>query len=102
MVLGEHVRSCWVVRLRPTRILAGVRAERRGIIREATGSAVSGTFTIESAGMDAYGVYWLDGAGDKVRLRLPNVRPVLLYEVLGHGIQSASLTARVAAEDVTS
>ncbi|MDL4813779.1 hypothetical protein [Actinomadura opuntiae] len=78
-------------------------------VREATGSTASYSLTIETAEVDAYWAYWLDGAGDQVRLRLnlPNVeftqtgaRQFALHEVLGHGLQSASLTARAAAEDV--
>ncbi|GAA2134522.1 hypothetical protein [Actinomadura napierensis] len=78
-------------------------------VREATGSTAPYTLTIETTEVDAYWAYWLDGGGDQVRLRLnlPNVeftqtgaRQFALHEVLGHGLQSASLTARAAAEDV--
>ncbi|GLZ12391.1 hypothetical protein Acsp04_26260 [Actinomadura sp. NBRC 104425] len=78
-------------------------------IRQATGSNAPYTLTIETAEVDAYWAYWLDGAGHNVRLRLnlPNVeftqagaRQFALHEVLGHGLQSASYTARAAAEDV--
>ncbi|MEV0408923.1 hypothetical protein [Actinoallomurus sp. NPDC050550] len=78
-------------------------------VREATGSTAPYTLTIETTEVDAYWAYWLDGAGDRVRLRLnlPNVeftqagaRQFALHEVLGHGLQSASFAARAAAEDV--
>ncbi|WP_433180649.1 hypothetical protein [Actinoallomurus sp. CA-150999] len=78
-------------------------------VREATGSTAPYTLTIETTEVDAYWAYWLDGAGDHVRLRLnlPNVeftqagaRQFALHEVLGHGLQSASLAARAAVEDV--
>ncbi|MFI0450706.1 hypothetical protein [Actinomadura sp. 6N118] len=78
-------------------------------IREATASTAPYRLTIETADIDAYWTYWLDGAGQDVRLRLnlPNVeftqvgaRQFALHEVLGHGLQSASLTAQAAAEDV--
>jgi hypothetical protein len=83
--------------------------ELESAVREATGSTAPYTLTIETAEVDAYWAYWLDGAGDQVRLRLnlPNVeftqagaRQFALHEVLGHGLQSASLTAQAAAEDV--
>ncbi|TYK43819.1 hypothetical protein [Actinomadura decatromicini] len=78
-------------------------------VREATGSTAPYTLTIKTADVDAYWAYWLDGAGQDVRLRLnlPNVeftqagaRQFALHEVLGHGLQSASLTAAAAAQDV--
>ncbi|MBO2459904.1 hypothetical protein [Actinomadura violacea] len=84
-------------------------AELEPAVREATGSTAHYTLTIETAEVDAYWAYWLDGAGHDVRLRLnlPNVeftragaRQFALHEVLGHGLQSASFTARAAAEDV--
>lgn len=84
-------------------------AELEPAVREATGSTARYTLTIETAEVDAYWAYWLDGAGHDVRLRLnlPNVaftesgaRQFALHEVLGHGLQSASLTERASAEDV--
>jgi len=83
--------------------------ELEPLIREATGSTAPYTLTVETAEVDAYWAYWLDGAGQHVRLRLnlPNVeftqvgaRQFALHEVLGHGLQSASLSARAAGEDV--
>ena len=53
--------------------------------------------------------YWLDGAGQRVRLRLNlrnarftevGARQFALHEVLGHGLQSASLTAWCATDEV--
>ncbi|GAA2607555.1 hypothetical protein SMC26_17870 [Actinomadura fulvescens] len=79
------------------------------VIREATGSTAPYRLTIETAEIDAYWAYWLDGAGQDVRLRLnlPNVeftqvgaKQFALHEVLGHGLQSASLTAQAVTEDV--
>lgn len=78
-------------------------------IRQATGTIAPYNLTIETAEVDAYWTYWLDGAGRDVRLRLnlPNVefteagaRQFALHEVLGHGLQSASYAAKAAAEDV--
>jgi hypothetical protein len=78
-------------------------------VREATGTDAPYTLTIETADVDAYWAYWLDGAGDQVRLRLNqrnsrftkiSARQFALHEVLGHGLQSASLTAQAAAGEV--
>ncbi len=61
--------------------------------------------TIENVEIDAYWAFWLDGSGSDIRLRLnlPNVdftrvgaRQFALHEVLGHGLQSASYSARAA------
>ncbi|SFP73687.1 hypothetical protein SAMN04489713_1175 [Actinomadura madurae] len=78
-------------------------------VRQATGSTAPYRLTIETAEVDAYWAYWLDGAGQDVRLRLnlPNVeftqtgaRQFALHEVLGHGLQSAGYSAQATAEDV--
>ncbi|MET8779025.1 hypothetical protein ABZV58_28815 [Nocardia sp. NPDC004654] len=79
-------------------------------VRAATGSHAPYDLSIETADVDAYWAYWLDGAGDRVRLRLNlrnasytkvQARQFALHEVLGHGLQSASIAARCAAEDVS-
>lgn len=78
-------------------------------VRQATDSTAPFNLTIETTEVDAYWAYWLDGAGDKVRLRLNlrrasftkvAARQFALHEVLGHGLQGASWSARAAAEDV--
>lgn len=78
-------------------------------VRQATGSTAPFNLTIQTTEVDAYWAYWLDGAGDKVRLRLNlrragftkvAARQFALHEVLDHGLQGASWTARAAAEDV--
>ncbi|NNH76049.1 hypothetical protein HLB23_40440 [Nocardia uniformis] len=78
-------------------------------VRRATGSDAVYELTIEAADVDAYWAYWLDGAGQQVRLRLNmrnasytkvQARQFALHEVLGHGLQSASIAARCADEDV--
>ncbi len=83
--------------------------ELEPVVREATGSTAPYVLTIEAAEVDAYWAYWLDGAGDQVRLRLnlrnvefteTGARQFALHEVLGHGLQSASWSAVAAAEDV--
>jgi len=77
--------------------------------REATSSNASYDLTIEATVVDAYWAYWLDGAGQRVRLRLnmPNAtftkvqaRQFALHEVLGHGLQGASISAHCATADV--
>lgn len=78
-------------------------------VRHATGSTAPVNLTIETTEVDAYWAYWLDGVGDKVRLRLNlrrasftkvAARQFALHEVLGHGLQGASWSARAAAQDV--
>lgn len=78
-------------------------------VRRATGATASYNLTVTTAEVDAYWAYWLDGAGQDVRLRLNlrnarftevRARQFALHEVLGHGLQSASLAARCATEDV--
>lgn len=78
-------------------------------VRQITGSQAPFNLTIETTEVDAYWAYWLDGAGDKVRLRLNlrrasftkvAARQFALHEVLGHGLQGASWSARAAAEEV--
>ncbi|WP_170180511.1 hypothetical protein [Actinomadura pelletieri] len=73
------------------------------LVRQATGSAAPYTLTIETAEVDAYWSYWLDGAGYDVRLRLnlPNAeftqtgaRQFALHEVLGHGLQARASPRR--------
>ncbi|MGY2093072.1 hypothetical protein [Nocardia gipuzkoensis] len=83
--------------------------EYEPIVRRATGSEAPYELTIETADVDAYWAYWLDGGGQRVRLRINmrnanftkvRARQMALHEVLGHGLQSASISARCAAEDV--
>ncbi|MEU2040463.1 hypothetical protein [Nocardia niwae] len=78
-------------------------------VRAATGSEAPYELIIETADVDAYWAYWLDGAGPRVRLRMNmrnanftkvRARQMALHEVLGHGLQSASIAARCAIEDV--
>ncbi|MEV4003126.1 hypothetical protein [Actinomadura sp. NPDC049753] len=84
-------------------------ADYETAVRRATGSLAPFNLTIETAEVDAYWAYWLDGSGDDVRLRLNlrragftkvAARQFALHEVLGHGLQSASWTARAAAQEV--
>jgi hypothetical protein len=69
-------------------------------VRAATGATAPFTLSIETADIDAYWGYWLDGAGSNVRLRLNlrearfthvRARQFALHEVLGHGLESASI-----------
>jgi hypothetical protein len=78
-------------------------------VRQATGADASYELTIEKAVVDAYWAYWLDGAGQRVRLRLNmrnasftkvQARQFALHEVLGHGLQGASISAHCATEEV--
>lgn len=78
-------------------------------VRAATGATADYDLTVESVDVDAYWSYWLDGAGQKPRLRinLRNARftqvvarQFALHEILGHALQFASISARCAREDV--
>ncbi|WP_308165860.1 hypothetical protein [Actinomadura sp. NEAU-AAG7] len=73
-------------------------------VRKATGSTAPFELHIETADVDAYWAYWLDGAGNSVRLRLNlrnavftevGARRFAFHEVLGHGLQSSSWTETV-------
>lgn len=78
-------------------------------VRAATGATADFHLIIETADVDAYWGYWLDGAGDQVRLRLNlrkarftevRARQFALHEILGHGLQSASIAAYCAENEV--
>lgn len=84
-------------------------ADYEDAVRQATGTNAPFELTIEQTDVDAYWAYWLDGAGHRVRLRLNlrkakftkvAARQFALHEVLGHGLQGASWSARCAAQDV--
>lgn len=83
-------------------------ADLEPLVRAATGTDAPYQLTIESADVDAYWSYWLDGAGAAARLRLnrhraefteTQARVFALHEVLGHALQSASWYARWTATD---
>ncbi|WP_326552768.1 hypothetical protein [Micromonospora sp. NBC_01813] len=83
-------------------------ADLEPLVRAATGADAPYQLTIESADVDAYWSYWLDGAGAAARLRLnrhraefteTQARVFALHEVLGHALQSASWYARWTATD---
>ncbi|MFC8530097.1 hypothetical protein [Nocardia sp. NPDC057227] len=98
--------------LEPVDVQDAIRAavaEYEPAVRDATASEAPYRLTIETVDVDAYWAYWLDGAGDRVRLRLNSrnaqytavrARQFALHEVLGHGLQSASIAARCAEEEV--
>ncbi|TDC57915.1 hypothetical protein E1281_03130 [Actinomadura sp. KC345] len=84
-------------------------ADYETAVRQVTGSTAPFELNVEMTEVDAYWAYWLDGAGDRIRLRLNlrrasftkvAARQFALHEVLGHGLQGASWSARAAAEDV--
>jgi len=112
---NEHTQDALSERegaLRPSEAEAAIRTaadELEPVVRTATGSSAEYHLAVEVADVDEYWHYWLDGAGQEVRLRL-NVRKArftevrarqfALHEVLGHGLQSASLAAQCAAREV--
>lgn len=84
-------------------------ADLEPAVRAATGSIAPYDLSIESVDIDAYWSYWLDGVGQKARLRINRrsarfseviARQFALHEVLGHALQFASISARCASEDV--
>lgn len=84
-------------------------AELEPAVRAATGSSAEYELTVETADVEEYWHFWLDGTGQEVRLRLNlrkaqftevRARQFALHEVLGHGLQSASLAAECKADDV--
>lgn len=79
-------------------------AELEPRARAWTGSAASFDLTTEIVDVDAYWSYWLDGAGQRVRLRVNRRRAIFTetrarqfaqHELLGHALQLASHTARL-------
>lgn len=71
-------------------------------VRALTGATASYRLAIEAVEVDAYWAFWLDGAGEDVRLRLnltnarfteAGARRFALHEVLGHGLQSVGIGA---------
>jgi hypothetical protein len=84
-------------------------AEYEPRVRAVTGATAPYQLSIETADVDAYWHYWVDGAGSEVRLRL-NVgrakfthvksRQFALHEVLGHGLQAANIAQHSHQHDV--
>lgn len=78
-------------------------------VRQLAGTDATYELSIESTDVDAYWAYWLDGAGQRARLRLNRrnarftevkARLCALHEILGHALQSASLASRCNRENV--
>jgi hypothetical protein len=84
------------------KVASDIRAATAGyesVVRELSGSEAKFEVAVESASIDAYWTYWLDGAGYSTRLRLNTrmprfthvrVRQFTIHEILGHAFQSAS------------
>lgn len=90
-------------------IIRHAASEYEAAVRQATGTDAPFELAIETTNVDDYWAYWLDGAGQQVRLRLNmrnanftqvEGRQFALHEVLGHGLQNASYAARCAHEAV--
>ncbi|MDI2132065.1 hypothetical protein [Yinghuangia seranimata] len=84
-------------------------AELEPAVRALVGTDAPYELTVESTDVDAYWSYWLDGAGQRVRLRINprnarftrvSARQFALHEVLGHGLQCAAFANRCATDDV--
>jgi len=84
-------------------------AEMEPGVRAAVGASATYELSIEAVNEDAYWSYWLDGAGQHIRLRINlrrarftkvSVRQFALHEILGHALQCACYAARCAGEVV--
>lgn len=84
-------------------VIRAMATELEPAVRALVDASAPYQLTIESTYVDAYWSYWLDGAGDQVRLRInaksarftrTQARVFALHEVLGHGLQSASFSAQ--------
>jgi hypothetical protein len=78
-------------------------------VRAATGATAPYALSVETAEVDAYWTYWLDGSGGDIRVRLntrrarftrTRCREAALHEVLAHGLQSASIAEHSRTHDV--
>lgn len=78
-------------------------------IRRITHTTAPYELDIITVDEDAYWAYWLDGAGQRIRLRLNlhnarftkvQARQLTLHEILSHGLQSASYTQQCIERDV--
>jgi len=72
-------------------------------VRALAGTDAPYNLTIETAEVDAYWAYWLDGVGQDVRLRFNlrnaaftkvRIRQFAQHEILGHALQYATYAAR--------
>ncbi len=91
-------------------LIRAAATEAEPAVRTLVGSDAPYTLTIETVDVDAYWSYWLDGAGQYVRLRFNlrtatftqvRIRQFALHEILGHGLQSASYAAICTGENVS-
>jgi hypothetical protein len=83
--------------------------ELEDAVRQAVGTSSPFRLTVELVDLDAYWSYWLDGSGDHARLRINRrrakftqvrARQFALHEVLGHGLEYASVSDHASAGDV--
>jgi hypothetical protein len=79
-------------------------------VRQFVHSDAPFNLSIEHVDLDVYWAYWLDGAGDDVRMRINSrrasftdvqARQFALHEILGHGLQCASYTQSCQRADVS-
>jgi hypothetical protein len=78
-------------------------------VRRLADSDAPFNLSVEHVDLDAYWAYWLDGAGENVRMRINarnasftevQARQFALHEVLGHGLQCASYAQHCKDQDV--
>ena len=90
-------------------VVRGMVAEFEPQVRAITGSSAPFEISIENVHVDAYWSYWLDGAGEKARMRINlknavftevSARAFTLHEIFGHALQCASFSAHALEADV--
>jgi hypothetical protein len=81
-------------------LMRSVAAAYEPEVRALTGATAPFHLSVEAADVDAYWSYWLDGSGADVRLRVnsrkasfteTDATQLAIHEILGHGLQSASM-----------
>ncbi|MBL7492793.1 hypothetical protein I6A60_15480 [Frankia sp. AgB1.9] len=84
-------------------LIRAAAGEMESKVRALTGTSTPYNLTIETAEVDAYWAYWLDGAGPDVRLRFNlrnaaftkvRIRQFAQHEILGHALQYATYAAQ--------
>lgn len=90
-------------------IVRSMVAEFEPRVRAIADTSAPFEISIENVNVDAYWSYWLDGAGEKARMRLNlknavftevSARAFTLHEIFGHALQCASFSAHALAADV--
>ncbi|MEM8925018.1 MAG: hypothetical protein AAGD35_16045 [Actinomycetota bacterium] len=99
-------------RISPQETADEIRAEAERFeaqVRELVDTDAPFTLNVEEVEVDAYWAYWMDGVGERARLRINlrnaqftkiRARQLALHEIHGHALQGASFYQRAQANDV--